>query len=341
MCFHADVQTYELNLENISSVDRKTLLQWFHNFLPQEKNDSSSLPEDSQEDEQESCFYSVVLLSQFKKQSAGRPHLKAHLWINLEKNYEYPDFDNIASTYHIEVYRNQVHQHRVELRIFFTLLVLFEIFRQKKSSKLITFHEFRPLIVFIWLSLVSFSPKTNLVPWAIVDEAVTSSTYLVIVASSLGVNAMLNSPLMKGSTPLRSSIAVIALTCAIYWAVCSFSSPFLFPNDMSLGILNRVWFSLMLNLIVRVGLRQFQATKHLDPASQLLAVVFAHTIVLFFTFVIFPPDRFNHNCEFKIFNYCRFMIIRWIEVHTRSFVMHFFTEFIRSAGARSPSLSAV
>ena len=335
MCFHADVETYELNLQNVSSVDREIL---FHNFFPKEKTNNPSLLEDAQEDE-ESCFYSIVLLSQFKKQSAGRPHVKAHIWINFEKNHEYSDSDNIASTHHIEVYRSQSHQHRVELRIFFTILVLFETFRQQQSSKVITFYEFRPLIIFIWLSLVSFSPKTFLEPWDNANEAVTSSTYLVVFASSLGASAMLNSPHMTGLTLLRSSIVVIALSCAIYWAVFSFESPFLFPNAMSPGILNRVWVSLILNLIVRVGLRQFEATKLLDPAAQLLAVVGAHTIVLFLTFVIFPPDRFNYDCEFKFFNHCRFMIIRWIEVHMRSFVMHFFL-FNRSAGARPPSPSA-
>jgi hypothetical protein len=34
MCFHEDVETYELNLNNISSDERETL---FHDFFPKEK----------------------------------------------------------------------------------------------------------------------------------------------------------------------------------------------------------------------------------------------------------------------------------------------------------------
>jgi hypothetical protein len=308
------------------------------------KTNSSSTPKDAKKDGRDSCFYSIVLLSQFSKQSVGRPHLKAQLWMHFEKNYEYSDSDNIASTHHIEVYRGQTHQHRVELRIWFTLLVLFEIFRRKKSFKVITFNDFRPLIIFVWLSLVSFSPETKHPnPWVIANEAVTSSAYLVVVACSLGLNAMLDLPRVKVLTPWKLFIAVSALACVIYLVVHYFSSPFLFSNGMRIKVLQQMGIALTSNLLVRSGLRKFEAVKHLDPASKLLAVVVVHTIVLIFSFFIFfnfPPDHPDHDCEFKLLYRFRFMFIRWIEVCMRSFVMRFFIEFICSAGARAPSKSS-
>ena len=164
-----------------------------------------------------------------------------HLWINLEKNYEHDSAGTIVSAHHVEVYRGYAHEHRVDLRVYFSLLDLFEILRNQKSSKVVTFHAFRPLIIFIWLALVSFSPHARAWPWEDVDAAATSSQYLVMLACTLGFNDVMAAVRMREWGLGGCSACVLAAAAACYCALRALASPLLFPNDISHDIFSRAW----------------------------------------------------------------------------------------------------
>jgi hypothetical protein len=290
----------------------------------------------------EPSFYSLSLVAEFKKTSKDRPHVNAQVHITLEKNSEYKSEGDIVSTYHVEVYRGDSHQQRMELRYFFTILVLFEILRHKKSSEKITFYDFRPLIIFLWLSAVSFSPKHTLGYWTKVNEAVTCSTYLVMTVTSFCLTAILSpARTQKFGLAFCSAFVIISIVL-VGWAIESFSSPFLFPKDntSSVSIFRLLWGLLAMNSIVNAGLVKLEMQRELKPFTKTLTVCSAHFVLLVLWYCFFRPDGFDADCNFQAFNLVRFMFVRFMEVRARSLLL-LLTAFrtYSFAGARSSSSS--
>ena len=300
MCFDPEAESVEIPRTEETSTDGNSSI--FNQF------------------ENESSFYSLTLFAEFKKTSKDRPHVNAQLFITLEKNIEYSNESEIVSTFHVEVYRGDSHQQRMELRYFFTILVLFEILRHKKSSEKFTFHDFRPLIIILWISAVSFSPKHTVDDCTEVNGAVTCSTYLVMAVTSLCLTAIL-SPARTQKLGLVSCSAVVILsTVLVGWAVETFSSPFLFPerNTSSISIHRLLWGLLAMNSIVNAGLAKYEIQKELKPFSKTLTVCSAHFVLLVIWYWFFRPDGFNKDCNFRLFNLVQFMFARFMEVRARS-----------------------
>jgi hypothetical protein len=235
----------------------------------------------------DSCFDSLILSSHLVQKTVGQPPIEVRIWINLENNHEFADEGVFSSLHHVEVYRGHAHHHKVNLRVYFSLTILMQVFFQMPTLSFFswTMHNFQPLFIFVWLSLATFSPQSNVSLQQNPNESVTVSSYLVMMACSLCIRTVLNFPTIAKMRALFFWGAGLVSSCVLCQLVVSSSSWLLFPVGESYGIFYRMFALLSVNTIIRLDLQR-RSEEYMDSHS--FVVVVTHFGLVCLLFIVFP-----------------------------------------------------
>jgi hypothetical protein len=316
MCFEpiannsGSISQFETKLQDASPDD----FLIFCDFFVQSTNDDlRKLCNDSASYGNSNCFYSVILSANFVQRTVGRPPIKVHLWVNLEANRDFSQQDELEesiSSHHVEVYRGHERHHSVHLRIFFAISIIINVFFQIRHPwlKKMSIHDFQPLVIFLWLSFVSLLPEAHGSSHSS-NDAVKSSTYLVMSAFALCIRAVLNLPWIKGTEKSVYFCGAGVVTALLLGLLSLLSSShLLFPTFASREMFWRLLALLSLNLIAGMKLRR----DNQKSDSNVFVVIFIHTIGVVLVFFLYSPAlfTFDDDCIFFIF-------IRLIEVCAR------------------------
>jgi hypothetical protein len=259
------------------------------------------------------CFYSVILSANYVQRTVGRPPIKVHVWVNLESNRDFSQQDELEqslSSHHIEVYRGHARHHRVHLRIFFAISIIINIYFQIRHPwlKKMSIHDFQPLVIFLWLSFVSLLPEAHGSPHSS-NDAVKSSTYLVMSAFAHCIRAILNLRWIKGTQKSVYFCGAGVVTALLLGLLSLLSSShLLFPNFASREMFWRLLTLLSLNLIAGMKLRR----DNQKSDSNVFVVIFIHTIGVVLLFFLYPPALFAFDDDCILF-----IFIRLVEVCAR------------------------
>lgn len=303
MCFGPDDNQLEMRMKDTAGFNMRIFCEFFGDEMKNECSNSS---------DNDPCFYSIIVTSDFIQSVTAQPPIKVHLWINLEKNYDFSEEGDFKSVHHVEVYRGHAQHHRLHLRVFFFVAIILQFIFQKFSSSNLK-SQLELLFSFTWLSFVSFMPETLPSPEDSVNGSVTVSTYLVIIACALCMRSAIAFTVHK--TQVKNGVTFMVLTAgaglvtalvlsiSIYLSYLSINN-IMFPNNASFQVFCRLMVLLWVDSVLRMGLRRLERRRNAH-----LFVIVVDLVCVFALFYLVPPAFLKSDSDMF-----RFLLIRLVEV---------------------------